>query len=159
MISPADTRPAERRTPVPPVVIEPPAFDPVALAERVAAAVSAHPAVARLHGGLFGDVATYLPGRRLIGVRISESGAPVELGVVLHLNRPIPDVVRSLRRQVSLLCGGAAVDIVVADVVEPDVARPTVVELDVPWTGTGGERARAIGVPRLRPRAPPRPRW
>ncbi len=105
---------------MPPVTIEPVALDPGVLAERVAASVTAHPGVARLHGGIFGDVATYLPGRRLIGVRIGESGAPVELGVVLHLDRPIPDVVRSLRRQVSLLCGGAAVDIVVADVVEPE---------------------------------------
>jgi hypothetical protein len=96
---------------------EPVTFGPGTLAERVAAVVTAHPSVARLHGGLFGDVATYLPGRRLIGVRIGET---VELGVVLHLDRPIPDVVRSVRQQVSLLCGGAAVDIVVADVVEPD---------------------------------------
>ncbi|WP_219415429.1 hypothetical protein [Pseudonocardia nigra] len=90
--------------------------DPAALAERIAATVTAHPAVARLDGGMFGAVATYLPGRRLTGVRVGEGDEPVEVGVVLYLDRPIPDVVRSLRREVSGMCGGAAVDITVADV-------------------------------------------
>jgi hypothetical protein len=92
---------------------------PTPLAERIAAAVTAHPAVAGLHGGIFGAVATYLPGRRLTGVRVGEGDEPVELAVVLHLDQPIPGVVRALRREVSVLCGGAAVDITVADVTVP----------------------------------------
>jgi hypothetical protein len=104
------------------VVPSPP--DPVALAERVAAAVAAHPAVAGLHGGIYGSVTTYLPGRRLIGVRIGEGDEPVEVAVVLRADRPIPEAVRSLRREVSRLCGGAAVDITVADIALPDdIAR------------------------------------
>lgn len=94
--------------------------DPVALAERVAAAVAAHPAVAGLHGGIYGSVTTYLPGRKLLGVRIGEGDEPVEVAVVVHADRPIPDVVRSLRSLVSRLCGGAAVDITIADIVLPD---------------------------------------
>lgn len=97
----------------------PAAVDTDALAELVAAAVTAHPAVARLDGGVFGSVATYLPGRRLVGVRIGPDGEPVELGVVLHLDARIPDVVHALRREVSALCGGAAVDITVTDVAVP----------------------------------------
>jgi hypothetical protein len=93
--------------------------DPVELAERVAAAVAAHPAVAGLHGGLYGSVATYLPGRRLLGVRIGGGDEPVEVAVVLRADRPIPEAVRSLRREVSRLCGGAAVDITVGDIVLP----------------------------------------
>ena len=96
-----------------------PTDDPAALAERVAAAVTAHPSVARLHGGPFGVIATYLPGRRLVGVRIGVGAEPVELGVVLHVDRPIPQVVPVLRRQVSRLCGGAAVDITVGDLELP----------------------------------------
>jgi hypothetical protein len=92
---------------------------PSALAEQVAAAVTDHPAVARLDGGIFGAVATHLPGRRLVGVRIGEPGEPVELAVVLHPHRPIPEVVRELRREVSRICGGAAVDITVADLELP----------------------------------------
>jgi hypothetical protein len=93
--------------------------DPAALAERVAAAVTAHPAVAGLHGGPYGAVATWLPGRKLVGVRIGVGDEPVEVAVVLHSDRPIPDVVRALRREVSGLCGGAAVDITVSDIVLP----------------------------------------
>ncbi|MFB9383227.1 hypothetical protein ACFFTK_08760 [Pseudonocardia petroleophila] len=93
--------------------------DTDALAELVAAAVTAHPAVARLDGGLFGSVATYLPGRRLVGVRIGQGTEPVELGVVLHLSARIPDVARELRREVSALCGGTAVNITVADLAVP----------------------------------------
>ncbi len=98
------------------VVPEPTA---VPLAEQIAAVVTAHPAVAGLHGGMFGAVATYLPGRRLTGVRVGEGDEPVELAVVLHLDRPIPGVVRDLRREVSGMCGGATVDITVADVAVP----------------------------------------
>lgn len=100
--------------------------DPALRAERVAAAVTAHPAVAGLHGGTYGAVVTYLPGRRLLGVRIGHADEPVELAVVLYPDRPIPDVVRALRREVSALCDGAAVDITVADIVvpgEPGAAR------------------------------------
>ncbi|WP_300008035.1 hypothetical protein [Pseudonocardia sp.] len=99
-----------------------PSTDPDALAELVAATVAAHPAVARLDGGKFGVVATYLPGRRLLGVRIGQGSEPVELAVVLHLQRPIPDVVRDLRREVSALCGGTTVDITVSDVAVPALA-------------------------------------
>lgn len=104
------------------VTVVPDPAAPIPLAERIAAAVTAHPAVAGLHGGIFGVVATYLPGRRLTGVRVDEDrldSEPVELAVVLHLDEPIPGVVRALRREVSRLCGGAAVDITVADVTVP----------------------------------------
>jgi hypothetical protein len=86
-----------------------------ALAERVAAAVAAHPSVARLHGGRFNDVATYTATGRLPGVRIGGGGEAVEVAVVLRLDRPIPDVVAALRSTVSGLTGGRAVDITVAD--------------------------------------------
>lgn len=103
-------------------------IDADALVELVAAAVAAHPAVARLDGGVFGTVATHLPGRRLTGVRIGAGGGPVELGVVVRLHHPIPDAVRSLRREVSALCGGAAVDITVSDVDVPaaEIGPPAV---------------------------------
>ena len=100
-------------------VIVVPDPSPVSLAEQIAAVVTAHPAVAGLDGGIFGAVATYLPGRRLTGVRVGEGDEPVELAVVLHLDQPIPGVVRDLRREVSGMCGGAAVDITVADVAVP----------------------------------------
>jgi hypothetical protein len=106
--------------------------DPPTLAEQVAAAVGAHPSVVRLHGGTFGDLATYLPGRRLVGVRLGAAGEPVELGVVLLLDRPIPGVVRSLRRLVSGMCGGAQVDVTVGDVIVPGVAADAEQRMSVP---------------------------
>jgi hypothetical protein len=104
---------------VPSAPTAPSPADPAVLAERVAATVTAHPAVARLHGGVYGDIVTYLPGRRIVGVRIGRADEPVEIAVVLRPDRPIPEVVRALRREVSDVCGGAAVDITVADLAIP----------------------------------------
>lgn len=83
------------------------------LAERIAAAVTAHPAVARLHGGQFNEIGTLLTGRRLIGVRVDER---VEVGVVLRLVTPVPTAVHALRALVSAMVEGRPVDITVGDV-------------------------------------------
>jgi hypothetical protein len=94
------------------------------LAVRVAELVAAHPAVVRLDGGIFGAVATYLPGRKLLGVRVDEHGGPVEVAVVLSLAVPIPEVVADLRARVAAVAGGRPVDVTVSDVVDPGPARP-----------------------------------
>ncbi|GAY10541.1 hypothetical protein [Pseudonocardia sp. N23] len=84
--------------------------------ETVAALVAAHPAVARLDGGRFGDVATYLPGRRrLVGVRVGEPGEPVEIAVVVLGDRPIPQAVAEIRSAVAALRPGP-VDVTVSDI-------------------------------------------
>ncbi|OLL71103.1 hypothetical protein Ae168Ps1_5606 [Pseudonocardia sp. Ae168_Ps1] len=93
--------------------------DPATLAELVAGAVTAHPSVVRLDGGVFGAVATWLPGRRLVGVHVGGPGEPVEIGVVLNLDRPIPATVAALRRTVAPLVGGAPIDVTVSDVEIP----------------------------------------
>ncbi|MFC4071786.1 hypothetical protein [Actinoplanes subglobosus] len=63
-------------------------IDPVGqTAEDVAVLVRGVPGVQRLHGGLFGEVATYLPGRRVSGIRIAADR--VEVHVVLDANVPI----------------------------------------------------------------------
>ncbi|GAA4703467.1 hypothetical protein GCM10023215_48750 [Pseudonocardia yuanmonensis] len=94
------------------------------LARRVAELVAAHPAVVRLDGGLYGAVATHLPGRRLLGVRVDEHGGPVEVAVVLSLAAPIPEVVAQLRARVAAVTGGRPVDVTVSDVVDPGPGRP-----------------------------------
>ena len=43
---------------------------PSELSEQVAAAVLSVPGVHDLHGGVLGEVATYLPGRRVNGIRL-----------------------------------------------------------------------------------------
>jgi hypothetical protein len=50
-------------------------------AERVAAAVGRCRTVARLSGGRFGEVATYLPGRRVTGVAIRDNAPRPEVAV------------------------------------------------------------------------------
>ncbi len=136
--------------------------DPDALARSVAALVAAHPAVARLDGGVFGAVATYLPGDRLVGVRIGRGGEPVEIGVVLHLQAPIPGVVRALRREVADLCAAAghlvaAVDVTVADVAVPAAeVGPPAIEDALPAQDVTGPRPAPR--PTVAPTSPPAPR-
>ena len=91
-------------------------------AEQVAAAVLAHPAVARLHAGPYGTIASYLPGRRVDGVRIAEDGSSVELAVVVELTavgpgRSIPAVAEQLRAAVRELTGDVRVDVLIVDLV------------------------------------------
>jgi hypothetical protein len=91
---------------------------PADRAEEVAAAVLAHPAVARLDGGPFGTVASYLPGRRrLLGVRIGVSDEPVELAVVVRMGTPLPQVAAELGDVVRRLLGPVPVEVTFVDVV------------------------------------------
>ncbi|UVS78025.1 hypothetical protein [Actinokineospora sp. UTMC 2448] len=85
------------------------------IADRLAAAVLAHPAVVRLDGGPFGTVATALPGRRVVGVGVDARGG-VEVAVVLTADRPIPAVTAELRELVRGVAGGVPVDVHVSDV-------------------------------------------
>ncbi|MGW6035826.1 hypothetical protein [Gordonia terrae] len=52
-----------------------------ALADRLAAAVLAVPGVHDLHSGLFGEIATYLPGHRVPGVSLAEDSGEVHIVV------------------------------------------------------------------------------
>ncbi len=62
--------------------IQPPAPVRVELVDQVAAVVLAVPGVAGLHGGVFGEAATYLPGRRVRGIRLHHDGTEVHLAVL-----------------------------------------------------------------------------
>jgi hypothetical protein len=86
-------------------------------AAELAAAVRAHPGVARLDGGPFGTVASFLPGRRRIdGVRIGVGDEPVELAVVARPGLPLPRLGAELGAIVRRLCGPVAVDVTISDV-------------------------------------------
>lgn len=93
------------------------------LSQRVADAVLAHPDVVRLSGGTFGAIATYLPGRRLVGVVLGEGEEPTRIGVVLRLGAPVHATAAALRRLVAAETGARRVDVVVADV-EPGGGLP-----------------------------------
>lgn len=73
----------------------PVARDADALAEPVAAAVLACPSVAGLSGGPFGTVGTYLPGRRVTGVRITDDEVTIHVVARLVPLRRIEAEVRT----------------------------------------------------------------
>ncbi len=105
--------------------------DHQALADAVADAVRSVPGVVDLHTGTYGEVATYLPGRRVNGVRVRDDG--VEVHVVLAYGAPVPQTAHRVRLAVQALTPGP-VDVTVQDVVgisaddepeSPDRSDPT----------------------------------
>jgi len=82
------TEPRAARPGVAPGWLAPPGTE---LADRVAAVVLAVDGVIALHGGVFGETATYLPGRRVPGVRLSQEST--DLHLTLAYGRPSLDVV------------------------------------------------------------------
>ena len=88
--------------------------DPDALVDALAAAVAACPSVARLSGGAVGEVATYLPGRRVTGVRMAPEGR-VEVHVVAYLVATVATVEREVRAAVTALVGPRPVDVGIDD--------------------------------------------
>lgn len=93
-------------TPVTPVV-------EVSVADRIAAAVLACPLVAGLHGGQFGEVATYLPGRRVPGVRLSATEVAVHL--VGRYPAPVAEIDQQVRAAVAPFLAGLPLMITIED--------------------------------------------
>lgn len=85
-------------------------------ADAVARAVLAVNGVAALHDGMFGEVATYLPGRRLAGVRLLDPGADVHVSV--YYDAPIRGTAAAIRDRVAALVG-TPVNVTVEDIVAP----------------------------------------
>jgi hypothetical protein len=94
---------------------------PGELADRVAEAVLSVPGVHDLHGGVLGEVATYLPGRRVTGIRLLDGVTQVHL--VLSWSAPMSDTVDEVRARVSAIVPGA-VHLAVEDVAGPDSSPP-----------------------------------
>ncbi len=90
------------------------------LADLVRAAVLSVPGVADMHTGTFGEVATYLPGRRIDGVRIRPD--TTEVHVIVTWGSPVLAVADELRAAVEPLVG-TPVDVSIQDVV-PHGSRP-----------------------------------
>ena len=88
--------------------------DPVDAVDTIAAAVTAVDGVAGLHGGMFGEVGTYLPGRRVAG--ITTRSDVTEVHVTLDFGSDIRSVADQVRHVVSSIVEGP-VNVVVEDVV------------------------------------------
>ena len=92
------------------------------LADAVAAAARSVPGVADLHTGAFGEVATYLPRRRVNGVRLRDD--VTEIHVVLSWGSPLLQTADRVRAAVSGLVT-TPVEVTVEDVVGPTTTAPT----------------------------------
>ncbi len=88
--------------------------------EAVAAAALGSPLIAGLSGGRFGEVATYLPGRRIVGVR--EVDGTIEVHVVARWGTPLPEVAEVVRAAVASHAAGVPVAIFVDDIEVPGEA-------------------------------------
>lgn len=82
--------------------------------EDIADAVLAIDGVVGLHGGMFGEAATYLPGRRIAGIRIGEDGT--EVHVTLEFGVAVRETADAVRRTVATMVDGP-VHVTVEDIV------------------------------------------
>ncbi|WP_306370270.1 hypothetical protein [Nocardiopsis sp. CC223A] len=89
--------------------------EPGEIARRVARASLRSPDVVELSAGSFGTLSTPVPGGRVRGVAVRSD--TVEVGVVVHFGRPLPEIAGELRKALAPLAGGRAVHICVEDVV------------------------------------------
>ncbi len=95
----------------------------------VALAARGCPGVEDLHAGFPGEVATYLPGNRLAGVRVRSDA--VEVQVRAAWDTPAPQIAAGIRAAVAPLAGGRAVDVIIGDLGDP----PGTGRIDPPGTG------------------------
>ena len=114
--SPARPLPREPLTDQQPI-----ADDDGALAAAVAAAARSVVGVEGLHTGRFGEVATYLPGRRIDGVQVRADRCAVHL--VLAWGAPVLSTADRVRSIVEELVA-RPVDITIEDVIDPSVPAP-----------------------------------
>ncbi|CAN5338141.1 hypothetical protein BH11ACT6_BH11ACT6_00130 [soil metagenome] len=84
------------------------------LVDEIASAVTAVAGVADLHGGMFGEAATYLPGRRVPGIRLNDEDT--EIHVSLLFGYHVRDTAEAVRDAVAQLVAGP-VHVTVEDVV------------------------------------------
>ena len=121
MTDPAAARPARHEAPhqVPRPAPAPPRVE---LADQVAAAVLTVRGVTGLHGGMFGETATYLPGRRVPGVRLTEDVTDIHL--TLTYGAPVFATAQQVRTAVAALVPGP-VNVTVEDVTSPTDAATT----------------------------------
>lgn len=82
--------------------------------EDIADAVLAVDGVVGLHGGMFGEAATYLPGRRIAGIRIGDEGT--EVHVTLEFGVAVRETADAVRSTVAAMVDGP-VHVTVEDIV------------------------------------------
>lgn len=99
-------------------------------AEMISRVVGRIPSVASLHGGTAAQVATFLPGRRVVGVRVSDLA--VEVHVVARYGASLPDVAAEIRAAVAPFAKGSPVAVFVEDIEVPGADEPTAAVAELP---------------------------
>jgi hypothetical protein len=84
-------------------------------ADRIATVVRASPTIAGLNSGRFGEIATYLPGRRIAGVRIHPD--EVTIGVIGRYPATIAEIDTAVRAAVGAI--DRPVHVTVLDIAAP----------------------------------------
>ena len=90
--------------------------------DPIVAAVRACPLVAGLHGGRDGKAVTYLPGRRITGIRITVD--QVAIHVVARYPAVMHQVAGQIRRAVAPLAPGLRIDVAIEDLAVPGEPSP-----------------------------------
>jgi hypothetical protein len=85
--------------------------------DAVAAAVRACPGVSDLHGGRYGEVTTYLPGRVVRGVVVG--GGRVRVQVRAEWGAEAPALAAAITAALAPLTGNRPVDVAIADIDDP----------------------------------------
>jgi hypothetical protein len=84
------------------------------VADAIAAAALGCDGVDEMYAGGPVEVATYLPGRRVPGVRIADERVEVQIRV--RWGRPIPQIASDVQAAVAPLAAGRQVDVLIGDV-------------------------------------------
>ena len=90
--------------------------------DAVAAAVRGCAGVSGLEGGRFGEVASYLPGRKVQGIVVS--GGRVRVQIRSQWAVPAPELAALIKAVLVPLTGHRPVDVVIADIDDPASTPP-----------------------------------
>ena len=104
-------------------------------ANAVAEAVAGSVGVAALDGGPFGEVATYLPGRKVVGVVVRNGRVTVQ--VRSRWGVPAADLAASITAALAPLTGQRPVHVVIADIDDPPPKPSFRVPAGPPWPHPG----------------------
>lgn len=87
------------------------------------------PGVVALHGGAFGEAGTYLPGKRIPGLR--RDGSDVRIHVVMEFGYDVSSTASQIRLALAPQVAGQ-VHVVVEDVVEPGADLSQIADREQP---------------------------
>jgi hypothetical protein len=119
---------------IPPADSTPTAIDGIDV-DAVAAAVQRCPGVASLDSGRFGEVGSYLPGRRVPGVVVS--GGRVTVQIRSQWGIPAASLAALITAELAPLTGHHPVDVVIADIDDPPEPPAPAIPADRSGTAAG----------------------